>query len=121
MNQTIEKSPLTIVVVIRTDPRLSRRPVEAIRMALGLGAGINRVAILMMGNAPILLTGDEEIQDYDVLEKYISSFEDMETPFLIEDDFLAKHPGFKSDYPYKGVAPEEIAETMAAGDRFFIF
>lgn len=90
-------------------------------MALGLGAGMNKVAILLMGNAPILLTADEDIQDYDILEKYISSFEDMETPFLIEDDFLTRHSGLKTGYPYKGVSPKEIAETMAAGDRFLIF
>jgi hypothetical protein len=121
MTQTMEKKPLTIVVMIRTDPRLSRRPVEAIRMALGLGAGLNRVDIILIGNAPLLLTEDEEIQDYDILEKYISSFEDMETPFLIEDDFLKKHSGFKTEYLYKAVSQKEIGETMAAGDRFLIF
>ena len=90
-------------------------------MALGLGAGINHVEIILMGKSPLLLTEDEKIEDYDILEKYIPSFEEAETPFWVEAAFLKENPGFESEYPWRAASPEEIAGTIAEGDRFLIF
>ncbi|MHB8481580.1 MAG: hypothetical protein ACYDBV_02405 [Nitrospiria bacterium] len=117
-----EKKPLYIIVLIKDDPFLSPRGVEAIRMALGLGSGSNRVDIILMGQAPYLLTEErEKIVDYDTLEKYISNFEDAEQPFFVEETFLKEHPEFDTIYPYEPVSKEKIAEKIAGGDKFLIF
>lgn len=122
MTETAEKRPLTIVVLIRTNPFESPRGVEAIRMALGLGSGVNQVEIILMGDAPFLLSEEpEKILDYETLEKYISSFEDSEKPFYIEETFLKKHPEFETVYPYEAVTKKKIAEKIAAGEKFLIF
>ncbi len=117
-----DKKPLHIIVLVKEDPFQSPRAVEAIRMALGLGSGINRVDIILMGQAPYLLTEErDKIADYDTLEKYISNFEDAEQPFFIDETFLKEHPEFDTIYPYEPVSREKIAEKMTQGDRFLIF
>lgn len=122
MPETSEKHPLTILVIIRTNPFESPRGVEAIRMALGLGSGMNRVEIVLMGDAPFLLTEEQDkILDYETLEKYISSFEDSENPFYIEETFLEKHPEFETVYRYQAASKEKIAEKISAGEKFLIF
>jgi len=117
-----EKKPLHIIILIKTDPFQSPRAVEAVRVALGLGSGENPVDIILMGEAPFLLTEErEKIVDFDTLEKYISNFEDCERPFLVEEAFLKNHPEFDTIYPYTPVSREQIAKKMEEGDRFLVF
>ena len=61
-----------IAVVISEDPCVTARPVEALRIALGLCAGDHETTVLLLGKAPSLLMKDlDEIIDIDVLEKYL--------------------------------------------------
>ncbi len=77
--------PLAIVVVIRDDPRKTHRPVEALRIALGLGSGENPLSVVLLNEAPLLLTSqDEEIIDGEILEKYLPSLKQMGTLFFVE-------------------------------------
>ena len=60
-----------VAVVIAEDPTKTHRPVEALRIALGLCAGEHHTTIVLLGRAPLLLTDDtEDIVDVDILEKY---------------------------------------------------
>jgi len=114
--------PLTVVVLIRTDPFDSPKGVEAIRMALGLGSGVNLVDIILMGNAPFLLSEErEKLVDYETLEKYISNFEDTDKPFYVDESFLLKHPDFKTPYKFESVSRGDIAKILEAGKKFLIF
>src|SRR5690349_150303 len=47
-----------IVVVIQEDPRKTHRPVEALRIALGLTSGSHRTTVVLLGEA-VRLLGDE--------------------------------------------------------------
>ena len=83
--------PRTVTVVIREDPRQSHRAVEALRIALGLGAGEDRLAVLLLDYAPLLLAEDrDEIVDEHVLEKYLPSFQHLETEFLVPPGTTAR-------------------------------
>ena len=74
-----------IAVVISEDPRMTARPVEALRIALGLCAGDHETTIVLLGQASTLLIEDsEEIIDADVLEKYLPSFKHLSVPFIVE-------------------------------------
>jgi hypothetical protein len=122
MSLPSEKVPLNIVVLIKANPFESPRGVEAIRMALGLGSGIHKVEVILMGEAPFLLTEErDKIMDYETLEKYITSFEDSERPFYIEEAFIKRHPEFDTIYPYESVTIEQIGDKFAAGNKFLIF
>ena len=50
----------SIVLIIREDPRTSARPVEALRIALGLAAGENPITVILMGQAVQLLAEDTD-------------------------------------------------------------
>ena len=77
--------PKRIAVVISEDPCVTARPVEALRIALGLCAGDHETTVVLLGRAPILLMNDtEEIVDVDILEKYLPSFKHLSVAFIVE-------------------------------------
>jgi len=75
-----------IAVVIQEDPRKSHRPVEALRIALGLTSGSHVTTIVLLGEA-IRLLGNEtdDIRDVEVLEKYLPAIEQLEISFILPD------------------------------------
>lgn len=89
----------TTTVVIREDPFRSGRAVEALRIALGLGSGSRPISVVLLENAPRLLSEDrDEVVDLEILEKYLPSFQHLETDFLVPPgaikDFSIE-PGFR--------------------------
>lgn len=74
-----------IAVVISEDPYVTARPVEALRIALGLCAGDHETTVVLLGRASSLLMEEsDEIIDFDVLEKYLPSFKHLAVPFIVE-------------------------------------
>lgn len=75
-----------VAIVIQEDPRKTHRPVEALRIALGLSSGSHRTTVVLLGEAARLL-GDEtdDIIDVEILEKYLPSIEQLEIPFILQD------------------------------------
>ncbi len=67
-----------VAVVIAEDPTKTHRPVEALRIALGLCAGDHETTIILLGKAPLLLTDEtDDVIDVDILEKYRPSFKQL--------------------------------------------
>jgi sulfur relay (sulfurtransferase) DsrF/TusC family protein len=75
-----------IAVVIQEDPRKTHRPVEALRIALGLASGSHLTTVVLLGQA-VRLLGDEtdDILDVEILEKYLPAIEQLEIPFILQD------------------------------------
>jgi sulfur relay (sulfurtransferase) DsrF/TusC family protein len=74
-----------IAVVIQEDPRKTHRPVEALRIALGLVAGAHTTTVVLLGEAFRLLTEEtDDIIDVDILEKYLPSIKQLKIPFLLQ-------------------------------------
>ncbi len=75
-----------VAVVIQEDPRKTHRPVEALRIALGLASGSHMTTVVLLGEAARLL-GDEteDILDVEILEKYLPSIEQLKIPFILQD------------------------------------
>lgn len=75
-----------LAVVIQEDPRKSHRPVEALRIALGLASGSHMTTVVLLGEA-VRLLGDEidDIRDVEILEKYLPMIEQLEIPFILPD------------------------------------
>ena len=74
----------SIVFVIRGDPRTSHRPVEALRIALGLAAGEHDITVVLEEEAPRLLAKDaDDVVDVEILEKYLPSFKQLGIPFVV--------------------------------------
>ena len=109
-----------IVVVISEDPLVTARPVEALRIALGLYAGDHETTVVLLGRAPFLLMQNtEEIVDVDILEKYLPSFKQLSVPFIVE-------PGtamdvWSDDFSVTTRTADEIRQFVRSADRSLIF
>jgi hypothetical protein len=109
-----------IAVVISEDPFVTARPVEALRIALGLSAGDHEMTVVLLGRAPLLLMQDtEKIFDVDILEKYLPSFKQLSIPFIVE-------PGTPMDvwsdnFSVTTRTADEIRQLVQSADRSLIF
>ena len=75
-----------VAVVIQEDPRKTHRPVEALRIALGLASGSHTTTVVLLGDAVRLLSDEtDDIIDVDILEKYLPAIEQLEIPFILQD------------------------------------
>lgn len=74
----------SIVVVTQEDPRKTHRPVEALRIALGLSTGENPLSVVLLGPSRLLTTDDlDEVIDLDIFEKYLPSLSQLDIPFIV--------------------------------------
>jgi sulfur relay (sulfurtransferase) complex TusBCD TusD component (DsrE family) len=109
-----------IAVVISEDPYVTARPVEALRIALGLCAGDHETTVVLLGRASILLREDtDEIIDVDVLEKYLPSFKQLSVPFVVEAGTAMD--AWSDDFSVTTRTVSEIRQLVRSADRSLIF
>ena len=109
-----------IAVVISEDPFVTARPVEALRIALGLCAGDHETTIVLLGRAPFLFIQDrEEIIDADILEKYLPSFKHLSVSFVIESGTVMD--ALSDDFPLTPRTSDEIRHLVRSAERNLIF
>jgi sulfur relay (sulfurtransferase) DsrF/TusC family protein len=109
-----------VAVVISDDPRLAARPVEALRIALGLCAGDHDTTVILLGPASRLLMEDtEEIVDVEILEKYLPSFKHLAVPFIIEPG--ATMNAWSDDFSVTTRTIDEIRQLVRSADRSLVF
>ena len=109
-----------IAVVISEDPYTTARPVEALRIALGLCAGDHETTVVLLGHAPVLLREDtEEILDVEILEKYLPSFQQLAVPFVVE--LGTAMDVWSDDFNVTPRTSDEIRHLIRSADRSLIF
>jgi hypothetical protein len=109
-----------VAVVISDDPRLAARPVEALRIALGLCAGDHDTTVILLGPASRLLMEDtEEIVDAEILEKYLPSFKHLAVPFIIEPGSTMN--AWSDDFSVTTRTTDEIRQLVRSADRSLVF
>ena len=109
-----------IAVVISEDPCATARPVEALRIALGLCAGDHETTVVLLGRAPLLLMQDtEEILDVDILEKYLPSFKHLSVPFVVKLGTVMDT--WSDDFSVTTRTADEIRRIVQTADRSLIF
>ena len=110
-----------MTVVIREDPQRSHRAVEALRIALGLGAGEDRLTVMLLDRAPALLSEDrDDIVDVEILEKYLPSFQQLGTEFLVPSGTSSQFT-FEEGLTVQEVPYSEIQQRVASSDRIMVF
>ena len=113
--------PPSIVVVIQEDPRKSRRAVEALRIALGLGTGENPMTVVLLDQAPLLLSDDiDDVLDVDILEKHLPVFKELGIKFMLEPNNRSRF-SLDADFHVQEAAEADIASTIAMADRVLVF
>ena len=109
-----------IAVVISEDPAVTARPVEALRIALGLCAGDHETTVILLGRSPLLLMKDTEaIVDVDILEKYIPSFKHLSVPFIVEPGTAMD--AWSDNFSVTTQTKDEIRQFIRGVDRSLIF
>ena len=109
-----------IAVVISEDPRVTARPVEALRIALGLCAGDHETTVVLLGRASTLLMEDtDEIIDVEVLEKYLPSFKHLAVPFVVEAGSAMDM--WSDDFSVTPRTADDIRQFVRSADRSLIF
>jgi sulfur relay (sulfurtransferase) DsrF/TusC family protein len=109
-----------VAVVISEDPSLTARPVEALRIALGLFAGDHYTTVILLGRSPLLLMKDTEaIIDVDILEKYLPSFKHLSVPFIVEPGTAMD--AWSDDFSVTTQTTDEIRQFIRTVDRSLIF
>jgi hypothetical protein len=109
-----------VAVIIGEDPTTTHRPVEALRIALGLCAGDHETTVVLLGRAPLLLTDDtDDVVDVDILEKYRPSFVQLGVPFIIESGTAPD--ALFGEFSVTHKSPKEIRNLLQAADRTMVF
>ena len=109
-----------IAVVISEDPFETARPVEALRIALGLCAGDHETTVVLLGLSSRLLMQDtEEIVDVDILEKYLPSFKHLSVPFIVEPGTVMD--AWSDDFSVITRTADEIRQFVRMVDRSLVF
>ncbi len=109
-----------IAVVISEDPFVTARPVEALRIALGLCAGDHETTVVLLGPASrLLMTETEEIIDVDILEKYLPSFKHLSVPFIVEPGTVMND--WSDSFSVTIRTADEIRQLIRTVDRSLVF
>ncbi|MEP6890019.1 MAG: hypothetical protein ABI955_04910, partial [Nitrospirota bacterium] len=99
---------------------VTARPVEALRIALGLCAGDHETTVVLLGRAPILLMENtEEIIDIDILEKYLPSFKHLSVPFIVEPGTAMD--ALSDNFSVTILPVDEIRQLVRSVDRSLVF
>lgn len=112
-----------MLVLISEDPRSSHRANEAMRIALGIVAGENDVAIVLTGPAVHLLDADtDDLVDGDEIAKYRANLKKLGVPFHVERSAISSEGQWNAEgHSVIPVSAEEIAELVSRSQRFIIF
>jgi sulfur relay (sulfurtransferase) DsrF/TusC family protein len=112
--------PKNVAIVIQEDPRKTHRPVEALRIALGLSAGSHMTTVVLLGEATRLL-GDEtdDILDIEILEKYLPAIKQLEIQFIIKD--IHNPIEVQDDFSVKRENDETIRSFIQSMDCTLVF
>ena len=99
---------------------MTHRPVEALRIALGLSSGEHDTTIVLLGEATRLLTNDvDDVVDVEILEKYRPSLQQLGVPFWVEKDSAMETmlPGFTIFHR----STKEIRALLNSSERSLVF
>ena len=110
----------TLLVVIYADPEKSGLTAEALRIAMGLGAGRRTVQVVLMGPAAKVLGDDlDDLVDGEMIEKHLEVFEEWGTPFHVGGAGPDEFP----DAAVEVVPVDEatVARMMAEADQVMVF
>ncbi len=113
--------PPSIVVVIREDPRKTHRAVEALRIALGLSTGENPLTVVLLDQAPLLISEDsEDVEDAEILEKYLPSFKQLKIPFVL---LSGSGSAFELDpeFQVSELDKDAVQSLVSDADRVLVF
>lgn len=112
----------SFLILIKSNPLESHRPVEAVRIGLGLLSGEHKVQIVLMNKAPLLLGKDfEDLVDGELLPKYLPPHKELGQVFYVEEEAWKNLDLDQTEYEILPVSMTQIADYLQQADRFMVF
>lgn len=112
--------PEKIIVILREDPMTTGRPVEGLRIALGLSTGSSPLTIILLGKARTLLTDDAlDVVDAEILEKYLPTIQDLEIPLMVPQGSSQKY-SIDSSFSVQEASLPEINSHLLNAHRVMV-
>src|SRR5271154_4565081 len=104
----------TTLVIVETDPRISARPAEGIRIAAGIGAWKKTdVTLLLRGPAGYSLQEyADELVDEDNFTHYLPLVAELPRPIYVEDSFTDQAALTGSPWRHEFISPVRTAELI---------
>ena len=113
--------PLQVVILICEDPTKSHRPVEGLRIALGLSTGPNPLTIIIMGEARLLLTTEiSDVIDSEILEKHVPVLQELGIQIVLPTN-SQKEFSLDPDFSVSEIPTTEITSLITHADRVLVF
>ena len=110
-----------VVIVVQEDPLKTGKPVEALRIALGLTSGDASVTVVLLNGALQLLNQDtDDIVDSEILEQYLPSIKQLGMTFLVLHD-AASTSSIDPEFQVRRVSDGDIKDLILTADRALVF
>ncbi len=111
---------MAFVILIQSNPKVSHRACEGVRIALGLAAGEHDVDLILLGSAALLLTPDADEQvDGELMVKFLTGLKEFIPVFYVHQASGVNLS--KSNYPIQSLSTAEIAAKISESTHFAIF
>ena len=113
--------PLRIIILLCEDPTKTHRPVEGLRIALGLSTGPNPLTIVVIGKARVLLSEDlNDVIDLEILERHLPVIQELQIPFVLPE---GSHKDYSLDpsFSISTTSTLEIAALISEANRVLVF
>ena len=110
------------LLLIKSNPLKSHRPVEALRIGLGLLSGEHRIQIVLMNEAPLLLGEDsEDLVDGEILHKYLPTLKELGQTFYVEETAFKSLDMDETDYLIESINETKIADLLREAHQSMVF
>ncbi len=110
-----------ILVVIQSDPMETHRPVEGLRIALGLSTGSAAVTIILLGQARIFLTEEAgEVADAEILERHLPVVRELRLDIVVPEGSSADF-SMDAGFAIREMPQSEIAALFRQASRVLVF
>ena len=118
MSSNTEKTPSNATLVfIKSYPRESPRPAEAVRVTAGLVGGEIPVSLYLFREAlPLFEDNLEDMEDGEILTKFWNQFPEMGVEIFYEPD-----PDVPPPAGARPMSPEELSEYLEGFSQFLFF
>jgi hypothetical protein len=112
-----------VLVLITSDPRLSHRAFEAMRIGTGVVAGENEVTFVLVDGAVHLLDDDtEDLVDGDDIARFRDNLRALGVAFHVETTAIPPDRGWNTEgHPVVPVSRQRIAELVGRARRVLMF
>jgi hypothetical protein len=112
-----------LLVVVSVDPETSHRANEAVRIALGLLASENELAIALVGLGAKILSADvEDYVDGEDLVRHLGTFRKLGQPLHVERGAISGDPAWNpTAVTIAPLEPGDLAALATRSRRVLVF